>query len=128
MARFWINFAEQKGLAFFNLFTTTGEAQEKAGEEVAQILKTKEEKALEDNKFFGGNTLGLVDLQYGWIVRWFEVAEQVQGTKLLDPTTLPRLHAWAQNFKQIPVIRDNLPDPQKLAAHFQRLREKFLKN
>ncbi|XAR62725.1 Glutathione transferase [Bertholletia excelsa] len=128
MARFWINFGEQKGPVFFNLFRTTGEAQEKTGEEVAQILKTIEEKALGDNNFFGGNTLGLVDLSFGWLPHWFEVTEQVQGTKLLDPTTLPRLHAWAQNFKQVPVIRDNLPDPQKLSAHLKRLRGNLLKN
>ncbi|TQD70554.1 hypothetical protein C1H46_043915 [Malus baccata] len=45
------------------------------------------------------------------------------GVKLLEPSTLPRLHAWVQNFKQVPVIRDNLPDYQKLVAHMKRVRE-----
>ncbi|PQQ00837.1 hypothetical protein Pyn_39716 [Prunus yedoensis var. nudiflora] len=45
------------------------------------------------------------------------------GVKILEASTLPRLHAWVQNFKQVPVIKDNLPDYQKLLAHMTRLRK-----
>ncbi|CAH2050170.1 unnamed protein product [Thlaspi arvense] len=119
MARFWINFGEQK-----NNRRGTRENRE----EVAQILKTIEEKALGDNNFFGGNTLGLVDLSFGWLPHWFEVTEQVQARSYWIRLLCRVLHAWAQNFKQVPVIRDNLPDPQKLSAHLKRLRGNLLKN
>ncbi|CAL5347536.1 unnamed protein product [Camellia sinensis] len=103
------------------------ETQEKATKQVLEVLKTIEEQGLGDKKFFGGNTLGLVDLSFGWLVQWFEVMEEViLGTSnptLLDPTTLPRLYAWVQNLKEVPVIKENLPNREKLSARLKRIRD-----
>ncbi|KAF5941807.1 hypothetical protein HYC85_019449 [Camellia sinensis] len=127
MARFWINFGEQKGLIFYDFIRSTRETQEKATKQVLEVLKTIEEQGLGDKKFFGGNTLGLVDLSFGWLVQWFEVMEEViLGTSnptLLDPTTLPRLYAWVQNLKGVPVIKENLPNREKLSARLKRVRD-----
>ncbi|CAL5416581.1 unnamed protein product [Camellia sinensis] len=127
MARFWINFGEQKGLIFYDFIRSTRETQEKATKQVLEVLKTIEEQGLGDKKFFGGNTLGLVDLSFGWLVQWFEVMEEViLGTSnptLLDPTTLPRLYAWVQNLKEVPVIKENLPNREKLSARLKRIRD-----
>lgn len=127
VARFWIQFGEQKGLAFYDFFRSTSkEAQEKAEKEVIEALKTLEEQGLGDKKFFGGNSLGLVDISFGWLAYWFGVMEELVGTKLFEPNTFPRLHSWALNFKEISLIKENLPDREKLLAHFKCLREKFI--
>ncbi|KAI7979307.1 hypothetical protein LOK49_Contig405G00002 [Camellia lanceoleosa] len=88
------------GLIFYDFIRSTRETQEKATKQVLEVLKTIEEQGLGDKKFFGGNTLGLVDLSFGWLVQWFEVMEEVilgtSNPKLLDPTTLPRLYAWVE--------------------------------
>lgn len=73
--------------------------------------------------FFGGDSINLVDITHGWLALYFEAVEEMVGVKLLEPSTLPRLHAWVQNFKQVPVIRDNLPNYQILVAHMKRARE-----
>ncbi|CBI35757.3 unnamed protein product, partial [Vitis vinifera] len=100
MARFWINFGESNSATFFQLFkSAAGEEQEKAIKETVEILKIIEEKGLGDKKFFGGEAIGLVDIAFGWQAYWFEGIEEVVGTKLLNSTTFPRLHAWIQNFK-----------------------------
>ncbi|XP_052188521.1 glutathione transferase GST 23-like [Diospyros lotus] len=125
MARFWIKFGEDKGLIFYDLFRSTEETKEQAGREVAQVLRTLEEQALGDGKFFGGDSLGFVDISYGWLAYWFEVMEDVIGIKVLEPSTFPGLWAWTQNFKDVPVIKDNLPDRQQLSSHFKRLRVMF---
>ncbi|XP_059652529.1 glutathione transferase GST 23-like [Cornus florida] len=127
MARFWIQFGEDKGRTFFGLYGT-GQEQEEAIKESLAVLKIIEEKALGDKQFFGGDAIGLVDISFGWFAYGFECMEEVVGVKLLEPSTLPRLCAWVQNFKQVTVIKENLPDREKLLAHLKRLREKLIAN
>uniref|UniRef100_A0A5B6YPR0 Probable glutathione S-transferase n=1 Tax=Davidia involucrata TaxID=16924 RepID=A0A5B6YPR0_DAVIN len=126
MARFWIKYGEEKGLTFYSFFRSVGEEQEKAIKETMEVLKVLEEKGLGDKKFFGGDTIGLVDIAFGWLPHWFGCTEEVVGVKLLQPTTFPRLHAWMENFKEVPVIKENLPDREKLLAHLKRIRESFV--
>ncbi|KAL2522994.1 Glutathione S-transferase U7 [Forsythia ovata] len=114
MARFWLDFGQQKGLTFFSFFLATGEDKEKATSE-----------ALADNKFFGGNKIGLLDISFGWLVHWFGCMQEVVGLQILEPSTLPRLHEWTVHFKEEPVIKENLPDSSKLLTHYRRLKEKF---
>lgn len=91
-----------------------------------EVLKILEGQCLRDQKFFGGETINLVDISYGMIGCWFEHIEEAVGVKVIEPSSLPRLHAWAQNFKQVPVIRDNLPDHGKLLAYNKTVREKMI--
>ncbi|CAL2225475.1 unnamed protein product [Prunus armeniaca] len=123
-ARFWIQFNVYQAPIFGALFElTAGEEREKTIQAALENLKILEEQGLGDKKFFGGETISLLDITYGWLPHWFEAVEEMVGVKVLEASTLPRLHAWVQNFKQVPVIKDNLPDYQKLLAHMTRLRK-----
>ncbi|XP_047315639.1 glutathione transferase GST 23-like [Impatiens glandulifera] len=129
IARFWIQFGEQKGLTFFALmFAKTHDEQEKAKKNAIEVLKTLEEEGPGDKIFFNGDSIGLVDLSFGWISYFLEAFEETVGVKLLEPSILPRLHAWAQRFKELPIVKENHPSHEKLVAHLRRSREKFLKN
>ncbi|KAJ0091865.1 hypothetical protein Patl1_25810 [Pistacia atlantica] len=66
------------------------------------MLKTLEEMALGDNKFFGGEQIGMVDIVFGKFAHWLGVLEEGGGEKLLEADKFPRLHAWVQNFKEVP--------------------------
>lgn len=107
-------------------FRTSGKAQRRAANEGLHVLKVLEERALGDKKFFGGESINLVDISYGWLAYWFQEMEEVAGIELIEPGNLPRLHAWVRNFRSIPVIRENLPDRKKLSRYFTRTREKFI--
>ncbi|OWM67652.1 glutathione transferase GST 23-like [Punica granatum] len=126
LARFWMSFVTEKGRNFFEFFTATGEDDRaKAVKEVRDLLGIIEGEALGDKKFFGGETVGMVDLAYGWLAHWFGCIEEVVGVKVLEPMTFPKLHAWTENFKQIDVIKENLPDHQQLMAHLRRIKDKL---
>ncbi|EEF44321.1 glutathione s-transferase, putative [Ricinus communis] len=129
MARFWMQYCDNKSPTLHAFFgATTKEEQEKAAKEAFEVLKVLEEKALGDKKFFGGDTVSLVDLTYGLFAHWFQAMEELVGLKVLEQSKLPKLYAWAKNFKEVPEVKDNLPDYDKMLAHMASVRKKLAKN
>ncbi|XP_043695591.1 probable glutathione S-transferase [Telopea speciosissima] len=127
IARFWVKFYDDKAITLWKFFITSGEEQAVANKESLEILRIIEEQGLiGDKKFLGGESIGYVDLVLGVLGHWLGVMEDIAGVKLIEPHTFPRLHAWIHNFKQLPLIRDNLPDPDQMFSFFKSLREKLL--
>ncbi|MCL7051093.1 hypothetical protein MKW94_007537 [Papaver nudicaule] len=126
VARFWVKFMEDKSSSIGTFFLTTGAEQEKAKNEISEILKTIEEKGgLGEKKFFGGDTVGLVDLAIAPIAYWLGAIEEA-GVKILEAHKFPRFHEWTEAFKQVPVISENLPDYNDLLDHMKGIREKAI--
>ncbi|KAG5236454.1 tau class glutathione transferase [Salix suchowensis] len=109
LARFWVKFVEEKGVAVWIMFYSSGEEKEKAVEDSLEMLKTLEEH------------ISLVDLACGWIAQWLEVLEEVAGVKLIEPQKFPRLHKWIENFKDEPIIQENLPGHDEMLVYFKPL-------
>ncbi|KAF2307928.1 hypothetical protein GH714_033437 [Hevea brasiliensis] len=133
VARFWVKFIEDKlcmfGTAVFisvvSIPSQWGRTRE-AVKDSLEMLKTIEEHALGEKKYFGGDKIGMVDIACGAIVHWLEVIEEVVGIKILEPHKFPRLHAWTKNFEEAPIIKDNLPDRDQMLVYFKQAREKSL--
>ncbi|KAK6255081.1 hypothetical protein SCA6_016386 [Theobroma cacao] len=129
-ARFWIKFAEDKIAAtVWPLYRTEGEEQEKAVKESLEMLQTIEEHALgvgDEKKFFGGDKINMVDIAFGGLAHWLGIIEDVAGMKLVEPHKFPRLNQWIENFKQVPVIKENLPDRDATFAYLKCRREMLL--
>ncbi|CAK7343876.1 unnamed protein product [Dovyalis caffra] len=129
MARFWIQYEGTKCTeALGAFFRANKEEREKAGKELLEVLKILEEQGLGDKKFFGGENINLADISYGACAYWLPAMEEAIGVKVLERSTLPKLHAWAKNFMVVPVIKENIPDYDKMLAHIKVCREKFAKN
>ncbi|XVF84713.1 hypothetical protein PTKIN_Ptkin17bG0060300 [Pterospermum kingtungense] len=77
------------------------------------MLQSIEEYAIglgdENKRFFGGDKINMVDIAFSGITYWLGIIEDVSDIKLLEPHKFPRLSQWVENFKQVPVIKQNLP-------------------
>ncbi|PRQ36880.1 putative glutathione transferase [Rosa chinensis] len=127
LARFWMQFGLEKMRPIHQAyFPAIGEEREKAAKQYQEVLKILEDQCLGDQRFFGGETIGMVDIVYGMLAYWFECMEEAVGVKVIEPSILPRLHAWVKNLKQVSVINDNLPHHGKLLAYYKTSREKLV--
>ena len=91
-----------------------------------EMLRALEEHGLRDKKFFGGDKIGIADIAFGQVAHWLEMIEDLVGVQLIEAHTFPHLHAWTKNFKQVPIIKENLPDYGEMLMYFKRARDNFL--
>lgn len=110
----------------WNVLITQGKQLEEATAEAVQNLKLIEEQ-LKDKKFFGGETIGYLDIAFGWTVNLISILEEIIDQKLVDEEKLPLLSAWMQNFSDDPVIKDCWPPRDKMITKYQAMREPYLK-
>ncbi|OVA02243.1 Glutathione S-transferase [Macleaya cordata] len=122
VARFWAKFAENLGPIIWTFFRNTGE-HEKAKKELLEMMRSIEEHGLGENKFFGGDNIGFADLALGRLAHWLEAMEEIAGVKLVEAHTFPCLHAWIKRFKEVPVIKDNLPNFDELLVYYKHRKE-----
>ncbi|KAJ1424727.1 Thioredoxin-like superfamily [Sesbania bispinosa] len=114
-ARFWSRFTDEKFMpALMATFSKgAGEEQEKAAQEVREILKTLE-SGLEGKRYFGGEKIGFADIAIGWLGFWVRVVEEILGINLIDTESMAKLNAWFDDFLDLPVIKECMPPRDKL--------------
>ncbi|KAI4338139.1 hypothetical protein L6164_016486 [Bauhinia variegata] len=71
MARFWVKFADEKGSAILPLFRSI-EGREKAIKETLEMLAVVENQCLGEKKFFGGESINIMDIAFGVVMNVFE--------------------------------------------------------
>ncbi|CAM8960226.1 unnamed protein product [Rhodiola kirilowii] len=127
-ARLWTKFGEDKMQALLNFFRTSGDEQAKAVEEARETLAVLEKEGLGEKKYFGGNEVGITDLEFGWLACWLDMVEEASNVKLISESSedFPRLKAWCQNFKNIKIVKETVLDREKMIAHFKRIRGMLL--
>ncbi|KAF9673653.1 hypothetical protein SADUNF_Sadunf10G0046400 [Salix dunnii] len=130
MARFWIQYGVDTvaALGALTFYQGSGEELKKAAKELLESLKILEEQGLGDKKFFGGESMNLVDISYGALGYWLAAVEEAKGVKVLEPSTLPRLHAWAKNLNELPVVKENIPASDKILAFVTGAMNRLAKN
>ncbi|XP_050254414.1 glutathione transferase GST 23-like isoform X2 [Quercus robur] len=120
-ARFWAKFVDDKCVpALMAAFSKRGEEQERAVKEAHENLKILE-SGLEGKRFFGGETIGFVDIAAGWIGFSAQMTGEIIGIKLIDAETMPLLDSWFQDFLGIPLIKECMPPQDKLLEHSKEL-------
>lgn len=118
-----------QSVSLWMIFRAKGEEQERAVKDSLEMLKTIEEHAFKNQKnniFFIGEKIGIVDIAFGWICHWLKIIEDVGGVKLLEENSFPNLQDWMKKFKEVPLIKESLPNHQKLFLPFKLKRDMLL--
>nr|CAB3500337.1 unnamed protein product [Digitaria exilis] len=67
--------------------------------------------------FFGGDTVGYLDVTLGALVSWVQAAEKLYGLRLFDATRSPLLNAWAERFAALDTAKAVLANVDKLVEY-----------
>ncbi|KAF8039340.1 hypothetical protein BT93_B1774 [Corymbia citriodora subsp. variegata] len=131
--RFWAGFLQQQLFeAIFAVIKTDGEAQERAGKEVHEKLKVLEEGIKGSysggSPFINGNSMGLLDTVVCSILGAHKIQEEVLGVKFLDPEKYPTVTSWVTALAELPLAKETMPPPEKVAGLLQFLRSKALES
>ncbi|XP_073133657.1 probable glutathione S-transferase [Henckelia pumila] len=100
-----------------------GGEQVKAKEEAEELLKHLDNE-LKGKKFFGGDSIGLVDIAGNFIAYWSVVVAEIAGIELITKEKFPNLRAWMSEYVNSSFVKEHLPDRDELAL---RLRTRFQK-
>ncbi|KAK7350087.1 hypothetical protein VNO77_08190 [Canavalia gladiata] len=119
LARFWSKTLDDKILpALWNACWSDEKGREKAVEEALEALNILQE-ALKDKRFFGGETIGMVDIAANFIGYWVAILQEIAGLELLTIHKFPKLYKWSEEFVNHPVIKEGLPPRDELFAFFK---------
>ncbi|XP_055812525.1 probable glutathione S-transferase [Solanum dulcamara] len=118
IARFWANCFSEKGSAVGRSFFLKGEEQEKAKEEVYEMLKILDNE-LKDKKFFVGNKFGFADIAANAAALWLGVLEESYGVVLVRREKFPNFCAWRDEYINCNENKKYLPSRDELLAKFK---------
>lgn len=104
--------------AVWQITCSKDKEKEKAVEESIGHLKTLENE-LKDKKFFGGETIGVVDIVANIIGFWLEALQEALGIELLTRERFPILSKWIDEYVSCNIVKENLPPRDKLVAAFR---------
>lgn len=92
-----------------------GKEKEEAVAEAGEALRALEEE-LKGKKFFGGETLGFVDIVANFIAYWTPAMEEALGEEVLtrELQQLPRLRQWCHDFVEHSVVKQTLSPKTEL--------------
>lgn len=104
--------------AIYNIRRCQGEEQKKAIGEAVEQLKVLENE-LKGKKFFGGESIGLVDIAANVIGLWLGVYQEIMGIQILTKDKLPRLSEWANDYTNSSIIKQSLPSKDELTVRLR---------
>ncbi|KAM0953890.1 putative glutathione transferase [Dioscorea sansibarensis] len=126
LARFWVKFIDDKVLsALWMSCWSEGEMLKNFMEQSKEYLELLENE-LKGKKFFGGDTIGIVDIAASFVALWAIVLQEVAGISLINEEKNPILCNWIEEFLSSEVVKESLPEREKLFAYFHAKKEVIL--
>ncbi|XP_049407160.1 probable glutathione S-transferase isoform X1 [Solanum stenotomum] len=119
IARFWAKFFAEKGSSVGRSFFLKGEEQEKAKEEVYEMLKVLDNELKDNKKYFVGDKFGFVDIVANAAALWLGVLEEASGVVLVTSEKFPNFCAWRDEYINCGENKEYLPSRDELLAKFK---------
>nr|CAB3500344.1 unnamed protein product [Digitaria exilis] len=120
VARFWAAYIDDKVVFSSFMMMITGKTDEEMAEGTKQLLAAAEtlEGALKEcskgKPFFGGDSVGYVDIALGGFVAWVQTRDRLSGLRHFDFDKTPLLAAWLERFAALEETKGVMPDVEKL--------------
>ncbi|KAL3327365.1 hypothetical protein AABB24_035175 [Solanum stoloniferum] len=120
IARFWAKFfAEKQGPAVGRSFFLKGEEQEKAKEEVYEMVKVLDNELKDNKKYFVGEKFGFADIVANAAALWLGVLKEASGVVLVKSEKFPNFCAWRDEYINCSENKEYLPSRDELLAKFK---------
>ncbi|WVZ57443.1 hypothetical protein U9M48_007826 [Paspalum notatum var. saurae] len=122
VARFWAAYIEDKLVVPWDR-VFRARTDEERNEALRQMSAAVEalEGGLEDcskgKRFFGGDSVGYVDVVLGGAASYAKAHEPLFGAKLFDAARTPRLAAWLERFCELDAARAVLQDVNRVVQY-----------
>ncbi|XP_021736084.1 probable glutathione S-transferase parA [Chenopodium quinoa] len=111
-ARFWGDFIDKKiFVGAKELRMAEGQEKENKAKDFLENLKILE-GVIGNEKFFGGDTFGYVDVALVPITSWYDVLETCGNFSI--EVNCPKIMAWTRRCKERHSVSSSLPDPNKV--------------
>lgn len=93
-----------------------GEKAEASAEVIdrLRLLEAAFEGCSRGEDFFGGHTIGYVDIALGCLLGWLKAVEKMLGIKLLDKEKTPLLVGWAARFCSADAVKEVMLEFDKM--------------
>ncbi|RCV44105.1 hypothetical protein SETIT_9G347300v2 [Setaria italica] len=121
IARFWAAYIDDKLLSSFMMMSMGNTEEERAeGRKqafaAAEILEEALKECSKGRPFFGGDSVGYVDIVLGGFVPWVHLIDRSTGSKQFDAGKTPLLAAWLEHFGSLDAAKAVVPDLERLVA------------
>ncbi|CAN1311264.1 Glutathione S-transferase U17 [Linum perenne] len=117
IARFWASYLDEKVKPFLSILAPNEEAKTAAVNQLKEGLTFLEEaygKISKGKAFFGGETIGYLDIAFGSLLGWLKAVQVMIGTKLIAEDSTPGLAKWVEKFSADPAVKVVMPETEKL--------------
>lgn len=119
IARFWAAYIDDKWYPSLKEIRMTHEEEAKlaAIEQVVEglaLLEEAFEKCSKGKSFFGGDSIGYLDIAFGCFLGWLRATEKIADMKFLDEAKTPGLVGWAERFCSDDAVKDVMPKTDML--------------
>ena len=83
------------------------------------------EEQLRGKRFFGGDTVGYIDIVFCLLAPWLSALEEVSGMIVVDESEYPALRQWVKEYNSCEALKPCLPDRDQLVAYFTENKERY---
>uniref|UniRef100_A0A0A9AYI4 glutathione transferase n=1 Tax=Arundo donax TaxID=35708 RepID=A0A0A9AYI4_ARUDO len=129
VARFWVAYIDDKLAAPWDRVFRAKTDEERA-EAMRQLFAAAEalegglKECSKGKDFFGGDSVGYVDIVLGSVVSWVKATSVLAGAELFNAAKMPLLAAWMKRFGELDVAKAVLQDVDSLVEHGRMLMAK----